>query len=65
VKVSVDSQRCEAHGMCGATVPDFFTLDTDGYSSVGADKRVPEGREKQIRIGVESCPVAALAIHDD
>lgn len=65
MKVSVDPSRCEAHGMCEATVPEFFTLDDEGYSSIGAGKPVPPGQEDRVRLGVESCPVAALSISDD
>jgi len=65
VKVSVDPSRCEAHGMCEATASEFFTLDDEGYSSIGKDKLVPAGHEDRVRMGVESCPVAALSISDD
>lgn len=65
MKVSVDPSRCEAHGMCEATVPEFFTLDDEGYSSIGAGKPVLPGQEDRVRLGVESCPVAALSISDD
>jgi ferredoxin len=65
VKVSVDPSRCEAHGMCEATVPEYFSLDEEGYSSIGVDKPVPPGQEDSIGMGVESCPVAALSISDD
>ena len=65
VKVSVDNGRCEAHGMCEAAAPGFFTLDDDGYSSIGIDKPVPSGEEETVRIGAQSCPVAAFTIRDD
>lgn len=65
MKVSVDNSRCEAHGMCEATVPEFFTLDDQGYSFVGKDKPVPPGQEDRVRAGVESCPVGALSISTD
>lgn len=65
MKVSVDNSRCEAHGMCEATTPEFFTLDNDGYSSIGTNKSVPPGDEAAVRIGAESCPVAALRVSDD
>jgi len=51
--------------MCEATAPEFFTLDDEGYSSIGKDKPVPPGQEDRVRVGVESCPVAALSINDD
>ena len=65
MKVSVDPSRCEAHGMCEATVPEFFTVDDEGYSSIGLGKPVPRGQEDRIRAGVESCPVSALSISND
>ena len=65
MKVSVDSSRCEGHGMCEAADPEFFSLDDGGYSSIGNDKPVPPGQEGRVRMGVESCPVAALSIRDD
>lgn len=65
MKVSVDPARCEAHGMCEAAAPEFLTLDDGGYSSIGRDKPVPPGHEDRVRIGVESCPVAALSVNDD
>ncbi|MGH3966733.1 MAG: ferredoxin, partial [Mycobacterium sp.] len=49
MKVSVDPSHCEAHGMCEATVPEFFTLDDLGYSSIGTDKPAPPGQEDRVR----------------
>jgi ferredoxin len=51
--------------MCEAAEPEFFTLDDEGYSSIGIDKAVPAGQEERVRVGVESCPVAALSISDE
>jgi ferredoxin len=65
MKVSVNSSRCEAHGMCEATTPDFFTLDDDGFSSIGTAKPVAQGDEAAVQMGAESCPVAALTIDED
>lgn len=49
MNVSVGSGRCEGHGMCEASTPDFFTLD---------------GRERAVRMGAEFCPAAALTINE-
>jgi ferredoxin len=65
MKVSADRGRCEAHGMCEATTPEFFTVDDEGYTDIGLDKPVPDDLEDAVRVGVESCPVAALSITDD
>lgn len=63
--VSVDNTRCEAHGQCEAAVPEFFTLDDDGYSNIGTDKPVPEGMEDAVREGATTCPMAALSVRED
>ncbi|WP_246398641.1 ferredoxin [Mycobacterium vicinigordonae] len=51
--------------MCEASDPEFFTLDEDGYSSIGLDKEVLAAQENQVRLGVQSCPMGALSISDD
>jgi len=51
--------------MCEANAPEFFSLDDRGYSSIGSDKPAPPAQQERVRMGVESCPVAALSISDD
>ncbi len=65
MKVSVDSAKCQGHGMCEAVGGDFFTLDDSGYCCIGVGKTVPAGLESQVRLGVESCPEAALSVVED
>lgn len=65
MRASVDNSRCEAHGQCEAVLPDFFTVDDDGYSTIGTGKEVPAGMEDDVRLGVAACPMAALSIDDD
>jgi ferredoxin len=65
MRVSVDNARCEAQIQCEAIVPDFFTLDEDGYSTIGQGKPVPAGLEDDVRDGVRACPLAALTIDAD
>lgn len=62
MKVSVDDDLCEAHGQCNMIDQELFTLDDEGYSSIGQDKPVPPGREDSARLGVDACPVQALSI---
>ncbi|MGH3556223.1 MAG: ferredoxin [Mycobacterium sp.] len=46
-------------------VPEFFTLDEEGYSSIDSNKEVPSGQEVRVRMGVEACPVQAVSISDE
>lgn len=64
MKVSVDGGLCEAHGQCCVVDFELFPLDEDGYSAVGTDRPVPDGEEGTARIGVDSCPVRALSLHE-
>ncbi|WP_408065963.1 ferredoxin [[Mycobacterium] vasticus] len=65
MKAGVDLSKCQAHGMCNVTFPEFFTLDDEGFSSIGTDKPVPVEWEQQVRRGVAACPVQALSITED
>jgi ferredoxin len=64
--VSVDQTRCSGHARCNDVAPDFYTLDDDGYSDIGAGRVVPSGAEAQAVRGVEACPERALELrHPD
>jgi ferredoxin len=61
MKVSVDHERCEGHGLCADRVPDVFSLDDDTrltYRFEGSE--VPEDLTAEVRAAVNACPVAAL-----
>ncbi len=61
MKVKVDYDRCEGHGMCVLQAPDAFQLDDDGdlhYQFGGSD--VPADQEDQVRSAIDACPVLAL-----
>jgi ferredoxin len=62
MKVSVDHDLCDARGRCNVVDPEVFTLDGDGYSSIGQGKQVPAGKADAAEQGVEVCPVQALRI---
>ncbi|WP_183099057.1 ferredoxin [Nocardioides pelophilus] len=61
MKIEVDYERCEGHGMCEAVAPALFSLDDDDqltYHAEGAD--VPDEGLAAARTAIASCPVAAL-----
>lgn len=62
MKVGVDRSVCQAHGQCALADPQLFTIDDEGYSTIGASKDVPRGRESSAQLGVDACPVRALRI---
>ncbi|RDI52716.1 ferredoxin [Nocardia mexicana] len=61
MKISVDNDRCEGHGLCAERVPALFELDDDAelvYHFEGGT--VPPEHVAAARAAIDSCPVAAL-----
>lgn len=61
MRVHVDAERCQGHGMCSFHGPDVFQLDDLGYSKAGT-RDVPAGLEEQARRGARGCPERAIDI---
>lgn len=63
MKVAVDLQRCEGHGMCERAAPELFELDENAnliakYEGREIPPELQHGAEEAVRL----CPVAALRI---
>lgn len=62
MKVSVDYDRCEGHGMCVMQAADAFSLTDDGDLDYQFDgKDVPADMEGDVRAAIDVCPVSALS----
>lgn len=62
MKVNVDYDRCEGHGMCVVQAAEAFSLTDDGdlnYLFEGHD--VPAGMEGAVHAAIDACPVVALS----
>ncbi|MGW2524393.1 ferredoxin [Streptomyces sp. NPDC001617] len=63
MKISVDYERCEGHGLCAEQAPALFSLDDDAeltYHFEGSE--VPDRHVAAARSAVNACPVAALRL---
>jgi ferredoxin len=61
VRIDVDQDRCEGHGLCEDKAPEVFTVDDEGrvvYHFEGTE--VPDELVEEARAAVAVCPVAAL-----
>ena len=66
MKVRVDYQRCEGHGMCERAAPALFRLDEAGMLIAAYEGRtIPPELEEAADEAVRLCPVAALALEED
>jgi ferredoxin len=59
VRIDVDFDRCEGHGLCEQTAPEVYQLDDDGNLTVLVEV-VPAELELKAAAGARVCPVAAL-----
>lgn len=63
MRITVDREACEAHGVCESLAPDVFELDDDELLHVVEE---PPGRHvEEARRAVQSCPKMALSLESD
>lgn len=63
MRIVVDRDACEGHGMCEAMAHEYFELDDDGVVEV-LDPNPPQSDRKLVESAVKSCPVGALELID-
>lgn len=63
MRIEIDVDRCEGHGMCEEQAPAVFELDDEGtvMDKFGGGE-LPAELEQAAERGVAVCPVAALRI---
>jgi ferredoxin len=62
MKVRVDEDKCQGHGLCRLSAPDlFFARDEDGHAYV-KNEDVPAGQEDAAQLAADSCPELAIEI---
>jgi ferredoxin len=63
MRVSVDLDRCEAHGVCTGIAPDVFELDDDDMLQVLLPSP-PAERLEQMREAAMRCPKQAITVEE-
>ena len=63
MRVSVDLDRCEAHGVCTGIAPDVFELDDDDVLHVLVTSP-PDDRLEQMREAATRCPKQAITVEE-
>ncbi len=64
MKVVVDRDLCQGHGVCESEAPAVFAVNTKGVLEV-LDETPPEQRRAEIEAAVAFCPTHALRIEED
>jgi sterol 14-demethylase len=64
VKVVVDRDRCQGHGVCENEAPEVFSVSRQGVLTI-VDETPPGARRHEVEAAVRYCPTGALRIEED
>jgi len=64
VKVIVDRDLCQGHGVCESEAPAVFSVGKNGVLEV-LEEAPPEELRAQVEAAVRFCPTHALRIEED
>lgn len=63
MKIAVDRDLCDGHGMCEAMAHEYFELDDDEQLTI-LNEHPPEEDRAKVYAAVQSCPALALSLQD-
>ncbi|MFW0793885.1 ferredoxin [Gordonia sp. CPCC 205515] len=63
LRVDVDTQLCEGHGLCALLAPDVFDVGDDDVAVWNAHPA--EETRAEVRAAVSACPRQAITLEDD
>lgn len=63
MKITVDTTKCAAMGICESIVPELFEI-ADSGEMVLLGEDVPAELEAKVRLAIESCPTFSLSLTD-
>jgi ferredoxin len=63
MRILVDRDLCDGHGMCEAMAHEFFELDDDDVMQL-LDESPPEWERAKVHAAVQACPALALSLQD-
>ena len=64
MKVVVDRDLCQGHGVCESEAPGVFSVSKQGVLTI-LDESPPESSRAMIEQAVSFCPTSALRIEED
>jgi ferredoxin len=63
MRIVVDRDLCDGHGMCEAMAHEYFELDDDDVMQVLVESP-PEQERARVHAAVQACPALALTLQD-
>ncbi len=64
LRIVVDMDLCQGHGVCESEAPDLFEVDRDRKVAV-LDETPAESQRKALELAVKYCPTPALSIVEE
>ena len=64
LRIVVDMDLCQGHGVCESEAPDLFEVDRDRKVAV-LDEAPGEDHRTALELAVKYCPTHALSIVED
>jgi sterol 14-demethylase len=64
MRIEVDRDRCQGHGVCESEAPALFSVGKQGELTV-LDERPPAEQRAALEQAVKYCPTHALSIVDE
>ncbi|MCU1699066.1 MAG: cytochrome [Mycobacterium sp.] len=62
MRVTVDHDLCQGHGLCTFAAPGLFDIDDSGHAVVLCE--ITDELELAATTAAESCPERAISLHD-
>jgi ferredoxin len=63
MRIVVDRDLCDGHGMCEAMAHEYFELDDDDVMQL-LEESPPESERAKVHAAVQACPALALSLQD-
>jgi sterol 14-demethylase len=64
VRIVIDRDLCQGHGVCESEAPAVFSVSKQGDLTV-LDERPDESQRAAVELAVKYCPTHAISVVDD
>jgi ferredoxin len=65
MKVSVDRDLCQGHGVCESEAPSVFALGKGATTVTILNETPDEGLRSEVEAAIRYCPTTALSISEE
>ncbi len=63
MKITVDFDVCQSHGLCTDAAPEIFEIRDDGFLYI-LNENPPEGLRAKVMKAQRECPTGAITVSD-